>query len=255
MPLLGDAKNCFVGQTQIKQIYAGTQLVWPPGPDINADIQFLAHFDKESNQGLGGQIALLGPWTDGAIASFVPERLDNDGKFGKCTTFNHAESRINVSFNPVLSAAKSLTIDFWLNLNDISVTYDTTGICGVYGTPSNDMWFALRCVSSTLSLFCVKNNSISQELNVGRIVSGWNHIAMTIYVSSTEAIAKGFLNGVTNGISVDELVTDFTAVLAELGGVSQNKPGYKIDELRISEGLRYTGDFTPPTEPYYPDDT
>ena len=29
MPLLDDAKNCFVGQTQIKQIYAGTQLVWP----------------------------------------------------------------------------------------------------------------------------------------------------------------------------------------------------------------------------------
>ncbi len=28
MPLLDDAKNCFVGQTQIKQIYAGTQLVW-----------------------------------------------------------------------------------------------------------------------------------------------------------------------------------------------------------------------------------
>ena len=32
MPLLDDAKNCFVGQTQIKQIYAGTQLVWPKGP-------------------------------------------------------------------------------------------------------------------------------------------------------------------------------------------------------------------------------
>jgi len=29
MPLLDDAKNCFVGQTQIKQIYAGTQKVWP----------------------------------------------------------------------------------------------------------------------------------------------------------------------------------------------------------------------------------
>ena len=32
MPLLDDAKNCFVGQTQIKQIYAGTQKVWPKGP-------------------------------------------------------------------------------------------------------------------------------------------------------------------------------------------------------------------------------
>ena len=29
MPLLSDAKTCLVGQTQIKQIYAGTQLVWP----------------------------------------------------------------------------------------------------------------------------------------------------------------------------------------------------------------------------------
>jgi hypothetical protein len=32
MPLLDDAKNCFVGQTQIKQIYAGTDKVWPKGP-------------------------------------------------------------------------------------------------------------------------------------------------------------------------------------------------------------------------------
>lgn len=34
MPLLDDAKNCFVGQTQIKKIYAGTQLVWPKGPSV-----------------------------------------------------------------------------------------------------------------------------------------------------------------------------------------------------------------------------
>lgn len=34
MPLLGDAKNCFVGHTQIKQIYAGTQKVWPKGPSL-----------------------------------------------------------------------------------------------------------------------------------------------------------------------------------------------------------------------------
>ena len=32
MPLLDDAKKCYVGQTQIKQIYAGTQLVWPKAP-------------------------------------------------------------------------------------------------------------------------------------------------------------------------------------------------------------------------------
>jgi len=32
MPLLSDAKSCLVGQTQIKKIYAGTQLVWPKAP-------------------------------------------------------------------------------------------------------------------------------------------------------------------------------------------------------------------------------
>lgn len=34
MPLLSDAKSCLVGQTQIKKIYAGTQLVWPKGPSV-----------------------------------------------------------------------------------------------------------------------------------------------------------------------------------------------------------------------------
>ena len=34
MPLLSNATNCFVGQTQISKIYAGTQMVWPKGPSL-----------------------------------------------------------------------------------------------------------------------------------------------------------------------------------------------------------------------------
>ena len=34
MPLLSNATNCFVGHTQIQQIYAGTQKVWPKGPSL-----------------------------------------------------------------------------------------------------------------------------------------------------------------------------------------------------------------------------
>ena len=37
MPLLDDAKNCFVGQTQIKQIFAGTQKVWPKSKSCGYD--------------------------------------------------------------------------------------------------------------------------------------------------------------------------------------------------------------------------
>ena len=32
MPLLNDAKTCYVGTTPISKIYAGTQQVWPKGP-------------------------------------------------------------------------------------------------------------------------------------------------------------------------------------------------------------------------------
>jgi hypothetical protein len=38
MPLLSDAKNCFVGQTQIKQIFSGTQKVWPKVPNLPTPI-------------------------------------------------------------------------------------------------------------------------------------------------------------------------------------------------------------------------
>lgn len=34
MPLLSDATNCFVGHTQIQQIYAGSNKVWPKGPSL-----------------------------------------------------------------------------------------------------------------------------------------------------------------------------------------------------------------------------
>ena len=252
MPLLDDAKTCYVGTTPITTIMAGSVQVWPKGPDINADIQFLAHFDKESDHGPGGKIALLGSWTDDAIASFVPERLDNDGKFGKCTTFAPGDSRVQVSFNPELSLNKSLTVDFWLSLNSTTVNYDA--ICGAY-VAENPLWYSLRCFSSTLNLFFVKNNFVTQQLDVGSVTSGWNHIAMTIDNSGTELIAMAFVNGVTNGLSVDESEAGCAFSLIELGAVPQITTGYKIDELRVSEGLRYTGNFTPPTEPYYPDDT
>ena len=57
MPLLDDFKNCFVGQTQIKQIYAGTQKVWPKAaPPVTPRPFDLFYFNFEDS------VAGVCPW-------------------------------------------------------------------------------------------------------------------------------------------------------------------------------------------------
>ena len=80
MPLLDDAKNCLVGQTQITKIYAGTQLVWPKEayePNVNAMHRFTLDQTLES----------LPPYLQGVLEP----RLSPDyvttytaGRFGDC---------------------------------------------------------------------------------------------------------------------------------------------------------------------------
>ena len=81
MPLLSDAKNCFVGQTQIKKIYAGTQLVWPKAPEyIDSNIymwpELVGDPINDSNM-FGGPILPLPPNWDSGGTGICFSCLDN----------------------------------------------------------------------------------------------------------------------------------------------------------------------------------
>lgn len=80
MPLLKDATSCFVGQTQIQKIYAGSQLVW--GGEKLTDFQFYYGtteplFDKSPTN--GGSACLYASWVTDQRPAQCSDTLGQSG--------------------------------------------------------------------------------------------------------------------------------------------------------------------------------
>ena len=86
MPLLDDAKNCFVGQTQIKQIYAGTQKVWPKAdqvPDVPTPIAIYVRVDLPSKE----KFSVLFSFKDASCADMFNIYQNRQESSGEWTSF------------------------------------------------------------------------------------------------------------------------------------------------------------------------
>jgi len=104
MPLLDDAKNCFVGQTQIKQIYAGTQKVWPKS--VYPDTEYALNYFKCDNN-----FESFSPYVPASLAppsdAFWYPSFSNDGVENQCIIFEENEKNAQNTVNP----ANYLAID------------------------------------------------------------------------------------------------------------------------------------------------
>lgn len=89
------------------------------------------------------------------------------------------------------------------------------------------------------------------------ISSSWLHVAVT-YDSSTDT-KRIYLNGTLYSPNYSSTKTYSTppSTDALVGGLSTSDSslGYFVDGLRVSSGIRYDGNFTPPSSPFSPDET
>lgn len=84
-----------------------------------------------------------------------------------------------------------------------------------------------------------------------RFFPGWHHLAVVVYMEGTNRIAREYIDGwlSAGGGGPDPITTSQRPLR-----VMQGAP-LRIDELRISDGIRYgPTDFPPPTEPFACDD-
>ena len=121
MPLLSDAKTCYVGQTQIKQIYAGTQKVWPKvpnGPDCYPPASTIGfyHFQDNLENSEGSAPDLQN-------TSLAPTKQHEfvDGIFGKCVkrgySYNtNSDLQLVSTITPINS---DFTVEAWFKLDDV----------------------------------------------------------------------------------------------------------------------------------------
>jgi len=86
---------------------------------------------------------------------------------------------------------------------------------------------------------------------------GWLHVAVTY--DSTTGQKRIYINGVSKSASFNQKITYGTVPTTDavIGGTSLNPTpftlGFYLDEVRVSSGVRYTGNFTPPAAPFSPD--
>jgi hypothetical protein len=271
MPLLDDAKKCYVGTTPITKVMAQGVQVWPKGTDSAADIQFLVHCDKLKPNQQECAIAKVGPWVDiSAMTDPVSPTIDSAGRFGNCVSAKKENTNaIACRFRKAQTQEKNCTLDFWFYRDwDDSVLYQTPLIfemtyrnyfdiqkgsafrVGVIGTNGKNE-LVINCI------FVNVQETLVESLVIGDLNFGWNHIAATFTNRSNSIICQGFVNGIGNGnmASVPHISTEPTYLYYLLCGMyPPSLPAVKFDEVRICSGIRYNADFTPPTEPYFPPD-
>ena len=277
MPLLNDAKACFVGNQPITTIMAGSVQVWPKVL-ADSDMIYLNHCDNWDYD----LLQIEDYRNDKFIKSVEGKRLLVDGgKFDRC--FQAVEKRgtggqtqkdwLIVNFTDNVSAlkSKSFTIDFWTRFADrpgfdanVTTGYET--IINI-NAPDADPRFTdypinigltekgINASAYQSTCFGMNGTGVTGPVMGEYLRDDWHHYA--IY---WEGNAKGYgWNAWLNGVS--PAVGDFIGLYRGATEAPYLKNvtfcsngGYDVrkhfDEIRITEGKKYTGNFTPPTKPY-----
>ena len=97
MPLLSDAKSCFIGTTPVNKIYAGPDLVWPK--EVYPDTEYALNYFKCDNN-----FESFSPYVPASLAppsdAFWYPSFSNDGVENQCIIFEENEKNAQNTENP-----------------------------------------------------------------------------------------------------------------------------------------------------------
>jgi hypothetical protein len=173
-------------------------------------------------------------------------------KFGGSSLFSDGSNgaRLNVTTNTntwltIPNSGVTFTVEFWIYHLAADPTLDI--YIGIRGNAnSNNSWWELRRNIST-GEFELSNGGSAVGFGSNISLNTWTHVCMT----NDGTTIKGYLNGTQcpNTYSTYNIGASMGETLAILGRVAGSwlNPNAYMDELRISNVVRYTGNFTPPT--------
>lgn len=229
---------------------------------INDNVNGLSEnaFTKETLLG-GNEIEIIPESTEGGIDEHTlacwhfDDNLDNAVEGSKFfittidTAFNNIDpkfgtgalSRHSQGYSKHIKLIENLlldeyTIDFWLkNPANDWIFGSSTG----YVLPDN---MAIQYKSTLLSFYCSKY-TINVSNEISNVNDGnWHHIAITANETNVNIFVDGIKRGEATRTGKIQLVSNTQYSTYMDKGV--------IDELRISDIVRYTEDFNVPTKPY-----
>jgi hypothetical protein len=168
------------------------------------------------------------------------------GKYGTGAAIGTAASRIYISApNDRLSLSKlnAFTIEWWEKRTAIQANgalFD----CSYPTNENSRLWCGHYYLNE---YYFIMGGGAATYISTGApTLNQWVHFALT----KEGATYKGYKNGVLKGsITYAYVWTSSSIQLLNWSG-GQGSPNVIVDDFRISNVVRYTADFTPPTEPH-----
>ena len=214
-----------------------------PSDDLGNDGDY---YIKDEVQGIADEhTLLLLHGEDFMDSSIYSEQITNtgctlsdSGKFGKAISFTNL-NKLETQ-KQVFDINGEFTIDFWFNQREKKANATFIG-----GTQTDTFKIIL---SNGIPVFQVhgKSNFYSSEVNTQ--LNRWYHLALT----GKNKTFSLFIDGVKKNTFTysGNIINDILRIGLN---VAQNSTGSiegLMDEIRISDIVRWDSDFTPPTEPY-----
>lgn len=175
--------------------------------------------------------------------------LSTSGKFNKCMDFTQSAAYLSFA-QPAIYGTTPFTIDWWEKWNGATTsgqtmilgTTTTSGVTLSIGTNDGTYWF-FQAPGSTN----VWNLDSSVNIHLPTI-NTWGHRAVVRDGTSIKIYYNGILD-VQVSCSSSIYAGNYTATIGRWRTNIVPLP-MLIDEFRISNIVRWTGNFTPPTAPY-----
>lgn len=159
-----------------------------------------------------------------------------------CLKFNGTSSSVTIPHNAAFNLGDSWTVEVWYNLTSVSDTNQVIIRKGASDIASGSYY--LYCNSITAGYNNSSSGGVSVDSAVAPTVNEWHHLAMVKTSTALTVYFDGLKKetGATSGLAV-------TANISALVFGANLYSGYYfnglLDEVRISNTARYTGDFTP----------
>ncbi len=197
----------------------------------------------------------------------------NTNNFGKAVNIPNGENYITVSKPKNLSPQRPMTIESWVFLPKNIINYTPLIIKdgGTLIAPSNQKIDGYSMFNLTFSNGYT-NNQFTKQFITALVDSNlkleadasynltesslntWHHLAtvydgksISFYIDGNKVQSKNLVqNKTVNGYFDND---DYPLYF----GDKNNAKGFMLDEVRISQGVRYTDNFTPSSQPFTPD--
>lgn len=218
-------------------------LQYTGGGKRDSHVLFLSHLDGSSVDEISGRNMQI--QKGGSCAPIFSQ----NGKFGQCITSICSSGDLATAYilntpNVTYSNTKQITIEFWFKCNK-SIRYSNSSVRIGYNTSSQYAQLGLNVnYSGYFIILNYKNGNWESIVNLYKTqLDGlWHHVALVcnnnlifVYLDGSKKIS------LTRSVSLS-MPGNYTCIMINGDDC--------IDEVRVSDIVRYEGNFTPPDKPF-----